>query len=96
MLVFANGGKPVFSAEDAPARVMLLGGASLGPRHIWWNLVSSRRDGSSRQRRTGNPDGMALPPDDDHEFIPLPDEPPPPEEPTHPSDGYDRWSGRAL
>jgi Pirin C-terminal cupin domain len=32
------------SAEDATARVMLLGGASIGPRFIWWNLVSSRRE----------------------------------------------------
>jgi hypothetical protein len=25
------------------ARVVLIGGEPLGPRHIWWNLVSSRR-----------------------------------------------------
>jgi redox-sensitive bicupin YhaK (pirin superfamily) len=84
MLVFANGGKPVFSAEDAPARVMLLGGASLGPRHIWWNLVSSRRERIEQAKADWKSGRMALPPDDDHEFIPLPDEPPPPEEPTHP------------
>ena len=44
MLVFADGGEPVIAAEDGPARVMLLGGASIGPRFIWWNLVSSRRE----------------------------------------------------
>ena len=31
--------------SDGPARVMLLGGAPLdGPRHIWWNFVSSSLD----------------------------------------------------
>jgi Pirin C-terminal cupin domain len=44
MLVFADGGEPVIATEYTPARVMLLGGASIGPRHIWWNLVSSRRE----------------------------------------------------
>jgi redox-sensitive bicupin YhaK (pirin superfamily) len=74
MLVFANGGEPVISAEDAPARVMLLGGASIGPRHIWWNLVSSRRERIEQAKAEWKSGRMALPPDDDREFIPLPDE----------------------
>jgi redox-sensitive bicupin YhaK (pirin superfamily) len=27
-----------------PSRLMLLGGSPLGPRHIWWNFVSSSKD----------------------------------------------------
>ena len=84
MLVFADGGEPVISAEDAPARVMLLGGASIGPRFIWWNLVSSRQERIDQAKADWKAGRMALPPDDDREFIPLPDESPPPGEPKHP------------
>ena len=64
LLVFANGGEPVISAEDAPARVML-GGASFGPRFIWWNLVSSRRERIEQAKADWKSGRMALPPDDD-------------------------------
>jgi redox-sensitive bicupin YhaK (pirin superfamily) len=44
MLVFRPGGEVVLSARSA-AKLLLLGGAPLeGPRHIWWNFVSSRRE----------------------------------------------------
>ncbi|MEJ0019630.1 MAG: pirin family protein [Acetobacteraceae bacterium] len=84
MLVFADGGEPVISADDGPARVMLLGGANIGPRFIWWNMVSSRRERIEQAKDDWRSGRMALPPDDNSEFIPLPDEPPPPPEPTHP------------
>ena len=79
MLVFADGGEPVIAAEDGPARVMLLGGASIGPRFIWWNLVSSRRERIEQAKADWKSGRMALPPDDDSEFIPLPEELPPPD-----------------
>jgi redox-sensitive bicupin YhaK (pirin superfamily) len=84
LLVFAGGGEPVITAVDGAARVMLLGGASIGPRFIWWNLVSSRRERIEQAKADWKSGRMALPPDDSHEFIPLPDDPPPPSEPTHP------------
>ncbi|MBL8306858.1 MAG: pirin family protein [Rubrivivax sp.] len=43
MLVLEPGEEPMLSA-DADARVVLIGGAPLGPRHIWWNFVSSRKE----------------------------------------------------
>ena len=76
MLVFAGGGEPVIAAENGPARVMLLGGVSIGPRFIWWNLVSSRRERIEQTKAEWQSGRMKLPPDDDREFIPLPDEPP--------------------
>ena len=85
MLVFADGGEPVISAEGAPVRVMLLGGANIGPRFIWWNLVSSSHERIEQAKADWKSGRMALPPDDDREFIPLPDDPPSPPEPTHPS-----------
>ena len=44
MIVFQSGGGIEISAPSA-ARVLLLGGAPLdGPRHLWWNFVSSRKE----------------------------------------------------
>ena len=44
MLVLSSGA-PRIEAPQGDARLVLIGGASLdGPRHMWWNFVSSRRD----------------------------------------------------
>ncbi len=44
MLVLAPN-KPATIKALSPVRLMLLGGATMdGPRYIWWNFVSSRRD----------------------------------------------------
>ena len=83
LLVFATGGEPVVSAEAGPARVMLLGGANIGPRFIWWNLVSSRRERIDQAKDDWKAGRMTLPPDDNGDFIPLPDDPPLPD-PSHP------------
>ena len=75
-MIILQTGKPVLiTAEDA-ARLMLLGGAPLdGPRHLWWNFVSSSKErieqakADWREQRFGRVPG-------DSEFIPLPEEPP--------------------
>jgi len=64
-----------------PATVMLLGGEPIGPRHIYWNFVSSRKERIEQAKADWRDGRMALPVDDDKEFIPLPDDPPPPPEP---------------
>ncbi len=54
--------------------VMLCGGAPLdGPRHVFWNFVSSRRDRIDQAREDWKAGRFPLPPDDHAEFIPLPD-----------------------
>src|SRR3984957_17957857 len=59
---------------DAPARVMLLGGAKLdGDRHIWWNFVSSSRDRIERAKQEWRDGTFGRIPGDDKEFIPLPE-----------------------
>ena len=59
---------------DAPARVMLLGGAALdGERHIWWNFVSSSKDRIERAKQEWRSGKFGLIPGDDKEFIPLPE-----------------------
>jgi redox-sensitive bicupin YhaK (pirin superfamily) len=55
------------------AHVMLCGGAPLeGPRFVWWNFVSSRRDRIQQAKEDWRAGRFALPPDDREEFIPLP------------------------
>ena len=56
--------------------VMLCGGAPLdGPRHVFWNFVSSRRDRIDQAKEDWKAGRFPLPPDDHDEFIPLPEIP---------------------
>ncbi|MEO6959263.1 MAG: pirin family protein [Burkholderiaceae bacterium] len=71
MLVFSKGGAPVLKALEA-SRLMLLGGEPLGPRHIWWNFVSSRKDRIEQAKADWLAGRIPLPPLDNKEFIPLP------------------------
>ncbi len=62
--------------SEQGGHVMLCGGAPLdGPRHVWWNFVSSRRERIRDARQDWKEGRFALPPDDDGEFIPLPEVP---------------------
>ena len=73
MLVLDNGEKAVVGANGA-ARMMLLGGAPLdGPRHLWWNFVSSSKERIERAKREWTSGAFGLIPGDDKEFIPLPE-----------------------
>lgn len=74
MLVFGAGDAPAIKAVQ-PSRVMLLGGEPLGPRYIWWNFVSSRRDRIEQAAADWKAGRMPLPESDHEEFIPLPDMP---------------------
>jgi hypothetical protein len=58
------------------AHVMLCGGAPLdGPRHVWWNFVSSRRDRIAQAREDWKALRFPLVPEDDKEWIPIPEVP---------------------
>ncbi len=68
-------GEPATLFSAGPARVMLLGGAPMdGPRHIWWNFVSSDRERIERAKREWKDGGFGKIPGDDVEFIPLPED----------------------
>ncbi|MGB3291167.1 MAG: pirin family protein [Burkholderiaceae bacterium] len=71
MAVFAAGGTPHLTALEA-TRVMLLGGDALGPRHIWWNFVSSHKERIEQAKADWSAGRIALPTHDNQEFIPLP------------------------
>jgi redox-sensitive bicupin YhaK (pirin superfamily) len=72
LLVFAPGETvPITAAK--PATVMLLGGEPLGPRHVWWNFVSSSRERIEQAKADWRAGRFALPPHDHDEMIPLPE-----------------------
>lgn len=56
------------------ARLMLLGGEPMdGPRHIWWNFVSSSKERIDAAKADWKAGRYPLVPGDDKDFIPLPD-----------------------
>ena len=79
MLVFRPGDRMSLRAGAQGARVMLLGGATLGgPRHIWWNFVASSRErieAAKEAWRAGDWEHgrFSLPPGDADEWIPAPE-----------------------
>ncbi len=73
LLVFSEGAEPVLRALT-PATLMLLGGEPLGDRYIWWNFVSSRRERIEQAKEDWKQGRIILPPNDNHEFIPLPED----------------------
>jgi redox-sensitive bicupin YhaK (pirin superfamily) len=73
MLVFRAGDRLSITAEGQGARLLLLGGAVMdGPRHIFWNFVSSRRDRIEQAKADWAAGRFAKVPGDEQEFIPLP------------------------
>jgi redox-sensitive bicupin YhaK (pirin superfamily) len=72
MLVFAPEEEPTILAKEA-ATLMLLGGEPLGERFIWWNFVSSRKERIEQAKADWKAGRIKLPPNDDQEFIPLPE-----------------------
>jgi redox-sensitive bicupin YhaK (pirin superfamily) len=78
---FATGRLLVFRPGDrisilalSQARLMLLGGEPMdGPRHIWWNFVSSSKDRIDVAKADWKAKRFSLVPGDASEFIPLPE-----------------------
>lgn len=71
LLVFRPGDRITVRANSR-ARLMFLGGSALeGPRYIWWNFVSSRRE-RIEQAKEDWKSGRFQPVPTETEFIPLP------------------------
>ncbi|HQR70859.1 MAG TPA: pirin-like C-terminal cupin domain-containing protein [Burkholderiaceae bacterium] len=51
----------------------MLGGEPVGPRHVWWNFVSSRKERIEQAKADWTTGRIALPPADAAEWIPLPE-----------------------
>lgn len=71
LLVFGQDTDIDLTAPEA-ATVFLFGGEPLGPRHIFWNFVSSRPERIELAKADWKAGRFALPPGDDREWIPLP------------------------
>lgn len=72
MLVFSGANDPTITTPSA-ATLLLLGGAPVGERHIWWNFVSSSKERIEQAKADWKAGRIALPPNDNREFIPLPE-----------------------
>lgn len=73
LVVFRPGAVIGLTATAAPARLMLLGGEPMdGPRHIWWNFVSSSRDRLEQAKTDWKSGRFAMVPGETG-FIPLPE-----------------------
>ena len=73
MLVFTKEMDPLIVAKEHTS-LMILGGEPLGERYIWWNFVSSRKERIEQAKEDWKQGRIILPPNDNLEFIPLPDE----------------------
>ncbi|RVT95939.1 pirin family protein [Rhodovarius crocodyli] len=74
LLVFKAGDRLALRAGPRGARLLLLGGAVMdGPRHIFWNFVSSSRDRIEAAKADWQERRFPLVPGDEEEYIPLPE-----------------------
>jgi redox-sensitive bicupin YhaK (pirin superfamily) len=74
-LLAFDAGAGAWLRAESDASVMLLGGEPLGPRFMWWNLVSSSKERIRQAAEDWKLGRFPLPTNDDQEFIPLPDKP---------------------
>jgi hypothetical protein len=72
LLIFRPGDRITVTTRRA-TRMMFLGGDALeGPRHIWWNFVSSSKERIEQAKQDWKTGRFAHVPNE-HEFIPLPE-----------------------
>jgi redox-sensitive bicupin YhaK (pirin superfamily) len=73
LLVFRPGDRITVTAIQ-DARFMVLGGEPMdGPRHIWWNFVSSRKERIEQAKADWKAARFDSVPGDEADFIPLPE-----------------------
>ena len=73
LLVLDRGARHLLRAKT-PVKAMLFGGEPLdGPRHLWWNFVSSSRERIEQAKADWGSGAFGLIPGDDQERIPLPE-----------------------
>jgi redox-sensitive bicupin YhaK (pirin superfamily) len=73
-LLVLKPGDPVAIRAASDAHLVVVGGAAMdGPRHIWWNFVSSRQERIEAAKADWKAGRFDIVPGDTTEFIPLPD-----------------------
>lgn len=72
-LVIPEAGATGRLRAKTPVKAMLFGGEPLdGPRHLWWNFVSSSKERIEQAKHDWEAGRFGTIPGDDKEFIPLP------------------------
>lgn len=69
--VLAPGEAAAVTARSA-ARVIVYGGAPVGPRYMWWNYIHPSLDAIERARAAWRTGAVKLPPGDTESFTPAP------------------------
>ena len=73
-LLVLRPGDRVAVRATSDSHVVVVGGAAMdGPRHIWWNFVSSRKERIDAAKADWKAGRFGLVPGDSAEFIPLPE-----------------------
>jgi redox-sensitive bicupin YhaK (pirin superfamily) len=73
LLIFRPGDRVTVKAVK-PSRIAVVGGAPLdGPRYVWWNFVSSRKERIDQAKEEWKQGRFGKVPGDEIEFIPLPE-----------------------
>jgi hypothetical protein len=73
LLVFRPGDQ-ITVRSQTKSRLMLLGGEPMdGPRHIWWNFVSSSKERIEAAKQDWKMARFDIVPGDENDFIPLPE-----------------------
>lgn len=72
MIVFSKNEVAIIKATTN-AEFMMLGGEPLGERFIWWNFVSSSKERIEQAKNDWKTGKIILPPNDNKEFVPLPE-----------------------
>jgi redox-sensitive bicupin YhaK (pirin superfamily) len=73
LLVFRPGDRISILAVSQSRLVVVGGDPTDGPRHIWWNFVSSSKERIAQAKDDWRTKRFGLVPGDEKEFIPLPE-----------------------
>lgn len=72
-MVVLNPQQSVTITAQEYSRVVIIGGEPLGERHVWWNFISSDKARIEKAKEDWKQGRFPAIPDDNEEFIPLPE-----------------------
>lgn len=70
-LAVCQAGSEIIIEADSAAKIIIIGGENIGPRHIWWNFISSRPERIEQAKQDWKQNRFPHIPGET-EFVPLP------------------------